>query len=329
MMKMTMMTMVQAINSALKCEMKLDKTVVVLGEDVGVDGGVFRVTEGLLNEFGAERVIDTPLAESGFIGCTIGMAVNGLKPVAEVQFSGFIYPGFDQLISHAARIRNRSRGTFHCQMVLRTPYGGGIRALEHHMESTEAYFIHTPGLKVVIPSSPYDAKGLMISAIRDPDPVIFFESLKLYRAFKEDVPDEAYAIPLGQAKIAKEGTDVTLISYGAAMSPTLQAADEAASSLNVNAEVIDLRTLSPWDKEMVLESVKKTGRAIIVHEAPKTCGLGGEISASICEEIMLNLKAPVLRVAGPDVIPPLAKLENYYLPNSYKVLKEINKIMQF
>jgi len=247
------LNMVEAINLALKQEMKKDKDVLVLGEDVGIDGGVFRVTEGLLKLYGEKRVIDTPLSESGIIGISIGMAVYGLKPVAEVQFSGFMYPGFDQLISHASRIRNRSRGRFSCPMVVRTPYSGGIKALEHHSESMEALYVHTPGLKVVIPSGPYDAKGLMISALREKDPVIFFEPKKIYRAIKEEVPEEAYAIPIGKANVIKEGNDVTLIAYGA----WVKTAKEAIESLKgkVDVELIDLRTISPLDTETIINSV--------------------------------------------------------------------------
>ncbi len=322
---MPAMTMVEALNLALKQEMSRDKTVIVLGEDVGVDGGVFRVTEGLYRKFGKDRVIDTPLAESGIVGTSIGLALGGLKPVAEIQFSGFIYPAFDQLISHASRIRNRSRGLFHAQMVVRAPYGGGIRALEHHSESMEALFIHTPGLKVVMPSTPYDAKGLLVSSIRDPDPVIFFESEKLYRSIKQEVPTKEFVIPLGKAAIRKEGSDVTIITWGAMTVPSLS----AAAKSNCSVEVIDLRTLSPFDVDAVINSVKKTGRAIIVHEAPRTAGLGAEIAAQINEKALLNMQAPVERVTGFDTVFPLPKLENYYLPDVKRISDAIERVMKF
>lgn len=322
---MPAMTMVEALNLALKQEMSKDKSVIVLGEDVGVDGGVFRVTDGLFRKFGKDRVIDTPLAESGIVGTSIGLALGGLKPVAEIQFSGFIYPAFDQLISHASRIRNRSRGLFHAQMVVRAPYGGGIKALEHHSESMEALFVHTPGLKVVMPSIPYDAKGLLVSSIRDPDPVIFFESEKLYRSIKQEVPTKEYAIPLGKAAIRKEGSDVTIITWGAMTVPSLS----AAAKSNHSIEVIDLRTLSPFDVDTIINSVKKTGRAVIVHEAPRTSGLGAEIAAQINEKALLSLQAPVERVTGFDTIFPLAKLENYYLPDVKRISEAIERVMKF
>ena len=322
---MPAMTMVEALNLALKQEMSRDKSVIILGEDVGVDGGVFRVTDGLYKKFGANRVIDTPLAESGIVGTSIGLALGGLKPVAEIQFSGFIYPALDQLISHASRIRNRSRGLYNAHMVVRAPYGGGIKALEHHSESMEALFIHTPGLKVVMPSTPYDAKGLLVSAIRDEDPVIFFESEKLYRSIKQEVPTKEFSIPLGKAAIRKEGTDVTIITWGAMTVPSLS----AAAKSNYSIEVIDLRTLSPFDVDAVINSVKKTGRAIVVHEAPRTVGLGAEIAAQINEKALLNLQAPVERVTGFDTIFPLAKLENYYLPDVKRISEAIERVMKF
>ena len=322
---MAKLNIVEALNLALQQEMSKDKDVVVLGEDVGVDGGVFRVTEGLFKKF-PTRVFDTPLAESGIIGASIGMAVYGLKPVAEVQFSGFMYPGFDQLISHASRIRTRSRGRYSCPIVIRTPCGGGIRALEHHSESTEAIFIHTPGLKVVEPSNPYDAKGLLISSIRDPDPVIFFEPMRVYRAIKQEVPEEEYTIELGKASIVKEGNDLTVITWGAMVRDVLKINEEVKNKYDL--EIIDLRTLSPFDIDTIINSVKKTGRAIIVHEAPKTLGLGAEIVAQINEKALLSLEAPVFRVTGFDTIFPLAKLENYYLPTN-RIKKNIEKVMNF
>ncbi len=321
--------MVQALNHALDLELESNPNLVILGEDVGVDGGVFRVTEGLQTKHGKDRVIDTPLAESGIVGVSIGMAAYGLYPVAEIQFSGFLYPGFDQLISHASRIRNRSRGRFSCPMTLRSPYGGGIKAPEHHSESMEALFIHTPGLKVVIPSNPTDAKGLLTSAMRDPDPVIFFEPLRVYRAFREEVPDEQYTIPLGQAKVTQQGSDLTLISWGSMFRTSLEAAQQIQEEEHLSVEMIDLRTLSPIDWDTIHNSVQKTGRCVVVQEAPLTLGLASEISARIMEKDLLNLKAPVQRVTGFDTIMPLYKLENYYLPNAERVKATIRKVMAF
>ncbi len=320
---MAKLNMVQAINLALKEEMQRDKDVIILGEDVGRDGGVFRVTEGLLDVFGAERVIDTPLAESGIVGVSIGMAARGLKPVAEIQFMGFIYPALDQISSHAARLRSRSRGRYTCPLVVRTPYGAGIKAPEHHSESTEALFCHMPGIKVVLPSTPYTAKGLLISAIRDPDPVVFLESARLYRLIKEEVPEGEYTIPLGKARLAQEGKDVTVISWGAMLHRCLQAA------AGFSADVIDLMTLNPFDEETIYSSVKKTGRVVIVHEAPKTCGLGAEISASIAEEAMLFLKGPITRVTAYDAVLPLPKLEDYYMPTVERIKKGIEEVLKY
>ncbi len=325
---MSEINIVQAVNLALAEEMERDDNVLVLGEDVGVDGGVFRATEGLLKKFGAERVIDTPLSESGIVGTSIGLAVYGLRPVAEIQFGGFIYSAFDQLISHAARIRNRSRGRFTCPMVVRTPYGWISRGLEHHEESMEALFVHTPGLKAIFPSTPYDAKGLLISAIRDPDPVIFFEPLRLYRAFKQNIPDEEFTVPIGKANILREGSDVTLISYGAMM-PTVVKVSDMLKKENISAEAVDLRTVSPLDYDAIINSVKKTGRCVVVHEAPRTAGLGAEISALIMEKALLHLEAPVIRVTGFDTVVPLAKLEKYYIPDEYRILKEVRNVMKY
>ncbi len=319
--------MFQAINSALSLEMEKDTTVMILGQDVGKDGGVFRVTEGLLDKFGEDRVVDTPLAEAAIIGASIGLAVNGFKPVAEAQFDGFSIPMLDQIINHASRLRNRSRGRFHVPLVLRFPCSGGIRALEHHSESPETYYVHTPGLKVVMPSTPYDAKGLLISAIRDPDPVIFMEPKKLYRSIKEDVPEEEYTIPIGKAKILQEGNDISIISYGTMMRVVKQAVEKLAGKYSV--EMIDVRTLSPLDTDTIINSAKKTGRVIIVHEAPKTLGVGAEISALINEKALLNLKAPVIRVTGYDVTMPLPKLENYYIPDINRVIKTVEQVMNF
>ena len=320
---MATMNMVQALNLALREEMERDKDVVILGEDVGKDGGVFRVTDGLFARFGSERVVDTPLAETGIVGAAFGMAAYGLKPVAEIQFMGFIYSAIDQLISHASRIRARSRGRFGCPLVVRTPYGAGVKALEHHSESTEALFCQIPGLKVVVPSSPRIAKGLLLASIRDPDPVVFLEPTRLYRLIKEDVPEIDYTVPLGKARIAREGKAVTVIAWGSMFQRTMQAVE------GYDAEVIDLMTLSPFDEEAVLQSAKKTGRVVIVHEAPEMCGLGAEISAMIAQQAMLHLKAPIVRVTGYDVVMPLPKLEDYYVPTIERIRKGIESVLQY
>lgn len=320
--------LVEAINSGLMVEMERDPSVVILGEDVGKEGGVFRVTEGLQLKFGMNRVFDTPLAESGIIGVAIGMAVKGLRPVAEIQFEGFLPPAMDQVMSHASRIRTRSRGRFSCPLVIRSPWGGGIHAPEHHSESPEAIFAHTPGIKVVIPSTPYDAKGLIISAIRDPDPVLFFEPKRIYRAIREEVPDGEYTIPIGIAKVVRGGNDLTVISWGAMVREVLRAA-EMADKEGVRVEVIDLRTISPMDDAIIMESVRKTGRVVVVHEAPPTCGVGAEIIARINEKALLSLQAPVVRVTGFDTVVPLMKLENHYLPNPERILRGIRKVMKF
>jgi len=324
---MVVANIVQAVTMGLRQELARDKNVVVLGEDVGLNGGVFRATDGLQKEFGADRVIDTPLAELGIVGVSIGMAVNGLKPVAEIQFSGFVYSAFDQLLSHAARIRMRSRGRYSCPLVLRTPYGAGIRALELHCESGESIFSHVPGLKMVVPSNPYDTKGLLAAAIRDPDPVIFYEPMRIYRAIKQDIPEEEYFVPIGKANVVQEGDDLTLIAWGA----MLKTCQEAIEKLNnrYSVELIDLRTINPYDSETIINSVKKTGRCVIAHEAIRTCGFAAEIIASINEKALLNLEAPVVRVTSPDVPVPLAKLENYYLPDANRVIKGIEKVMSF
>jgi pyruvate dehydrogenase E1 component beta subunit len=326
---MARMNLVEAIDQALLYEMARDPKVIVLGEDVGKDGGVFRVTDGLVERCGEERVIDTPLAESGIVGFAIGLAIAGYRPVAEVQFAGFVYPAYDQLVSHAARMRNRSRGRWTVPMVVRMPYGGGIRALEHHSESTEVIFAHIPGLKVVIPSDPYDAKGLLTAAMRDPDPVIFLEPARIYRAIKMEVPKEQYVIPLGQAKVVREGKDLTLIGWGAQVRTCREAAERLAAENRYDVEVIDVRTLSPFDHETVIGSVKKTGRAVIVHEAARFCGFGAEISTQIMERALLSLQAPVRRVTGLDVMAPLAKLEDYYQPDVDLVVSEIIATMEF
>jgi pyruvate dehydrogenase E1 component beta subunit len=323
------LNLVQAIDQALLQEMERDPKVIVLGEDVGKDGGVFRVTEGLVERFGEGRVIDTPLAESGIVGFAIGMAIAGYRPVAEVQFSGFVYPAYDQLVSHAARLRNRTRGRLTVPLVVRMPYGGGIRALEHHSESTEAVFAHIPGLKVVIPADPYDAKGLLTAAIRDPDPVVFMEPSRIYRAIKMEVPEEQYVVPLGKARVVREGKDLTLIAWGAQLRTCREAAERLAAEGVCDVEVVDVRTLAPFDTETVVASVTRTGRAVIVHEAARSGGFGAEISAQLMEKALLSLEAPVRRVTGFDTPPPLAKLEDYYQPDVDLVVREVSATMAF
>ena len=323
---MAKLTVVEAINLALKQEMARDSRLLVLGEDVGKNGGVFRVTEGLLELFGENRVVDTPLSESAIIGSAIGLAVYGLRPVAEIQFEGFVYGAMEQLIGHAARIRTRSRGRRECPLVVRIPYGGGIHAPEHHSESNEAYFVHTPGLKVVVPSTPYEAKGLLLSAIRDPDPVIFMEPKRIYRAIREEVPEEEYLIPLEQARVVTEGTHVTLIAWGAMLHVALQGAKLMADR-GISSEVLDLRTLSPLDTQSIVESIKKTNRAVIVHEAPRSCGVAAEIIARINEKALLYLEAPVERVTGFDTVMPLPRLEQHFLPDAQRVVRAIDRVM--
>ena len=324
---MAKMTMVQALNLALRQEMERDDSIVVLGEDVGVDGGVFRVTDGLIDQFGDERVLDTPLAESGIVGMSVGMAAYGLKPVCEIQFSGFSYQNFHQVENHAARLRWRSQGRYHVPMVLRTPYGGGVRALEHHSESREAYWAHTPGLKMVIPSGPRNARALLVSAIRDPDPVIFYESKALYRAFREEVPDAEETMPLGIPQRVREGKDLTMISYGAMMRPTLEAARELKEKDGVEAEVIDVLTVSPLNEALFAESVKKTGRAMVIHEAPRSFGPGAEIVTRLMEKAFYYLEAPIERVAGYDIVIPLFSREQAYLPGVTRILRAARKVL--
>ncbi len=316
---MAKMTMVEALNMALRQEMQQDDAVILLGQDIGRDGGVFRVTDGLFAEFGEERVVDTPLAESAIVGMSIGMAVYGLKPVCEIQFSGFAYQGFHQLENHAARMRWRSQGRLHVPMVMRAPYGGGVRALEHHSESREAYWAHTPGLKVIIPSGPRNARALLVSAIRDPDPVIFYEGKALYRAFREEVPEEEETLPIGKAQMVRSGDDLTMISYGAMLRPTLEAADDLRQKDGVTAEVIDLLTLSPLDTQLLVASVSKTGRAVIVHEAPRSFGAGAEIAARLMEEAFFILEAPIERVTGFDLIIPYFSREKSYIPGPARI----------
>jgi pyruvate dehydrogenase E1 component beta subunit len=321
-------TMAQALNMALAQEMDRDPRVIVLGEDVAQDGGVFRITDGLLNKFGATRVLDTPLAESGIVGVSIGLAAFGLRPVAEIQFMGFIYTGFSQIISHAARLRNRTRGRFTVPLVIRTPYGAGVKALEHHSESTEALFCQIPGLTVVVPSTPYEAKGLLASAIRSEDPVLFLEPSRLYRAEKQDVPQEPYAVPLRRARMVREGRDLTLIAWGAMLPVAIQAS-ETAEKAGHSVEILDLRTLAPMDEASILASVKKTGRALIVQEAPRTCGLAAEVAALLAEKAMLDLEAPVLRVTAEDITVPLPKSEDLYYIHSGQVWRGIQRLLEF
>ena len=322
------LTLVQAVRDSLYGELERDEDVLVMGEDVGENGGVFRATQGLYDEFGADRVVDTPLAESGIVGTAIGMAAYGLRPVPELQFSGFMYPGFDQIVSHAARLRTRSRGRFSCPLTIRAPYGGGIRAPEHHSESKEAFYTHEPGLKVVVPSAPGDAKGLLAAAIRDPDPVVFLEPKLIYRAFREAVPDDTYTVELGTANVRRAGKDVSVFTWGAMVRPTLEAAEELAEE-GVDVEVVDLRTLKPMDTDAIVASFEKTGRAAVVHEAPKTGGLAGEIIATIQEEALLYQEAPVTRVTGFDVPFPLYASEDYYLPETARIKDGISEAAEF
>ena len=325
---MAKITMVQALNLALRQEMQRDDSVVILGEDVGLDGGVFRVTEDLIQKFGESRVLDTPLAESGIVGMSIGMAIYGLKPVCEIQFSGFSYQNFHQIENHAARFRWRTQGRYTVPMVLRAPYGGGVRALEHHSESREAYWAHTPGIKMVIPSGPRNARALLTSAIRDPDPVIFYESKALYRAFREEVPEESEILPLGKSQIVRKGTDLTIISYGAMMRPALEAAATLAEKNGVDAEVIDLLTVSPLDDELYVKSVTKTGRVVVVHEAPRSFGVGAEIVSRLMEKTFFYLEAPIERVTGYDMVIPLYSREKEYLPNTDRIMAAAHRVMK-
>ena len=321
------LTLVQAINLALAQEMEADDRVILLGEDIGVNGGVFRVTEGLQKRFGPERVVDTPLAESGIMGTAIGLAMGGMRPVPEIQFEGFLGPAYDQLTNHAARFRTRTRGAITIPLTLRVPVGGGIHAPELHSDSPEAIYAHTPGLKVVMPCTPYDAKGLLISAIRDPDPVVFFEPKRVYRSFREEVPEDEYTIPIGSAKIVSEGSDLTLVTWGAMVFQCLEAMDNLPEDVSV--ELIDLRTIWPIDTETVVESVQKTGRCVIVHEAPLTCGLGAELSSRIQEACFLYLEAPVQRVTGFDTVMPYYKLELDYLPDAGRIGKGIEECLAY
>jgi pyruvate/2-oxoglutarate/acetoin dehydrogenase E1 component len=321
-------TLLEAINEALRLEMAADDRLILLGEDIGKEGGVFRVTEGLQKAYGCERVMDTPLAESGIVGMAIGMAIAGLRPVVEIQFMAFLYPALDQMMNHLGRMRNRSRGRFTCPLVIRTPYGGGIHPPEHHSESYEAVLAHTPGLQVVVPATPYDAKGLLISAIRSPDPVVFLEPTRLYRAVRQEIPETLYTVPLGEARVVQAGTDVTVIAWGAMLHEVLQAAEPLGAD-GISLEIIDLRTLSPLDVSTLMQSVEKTGRAVVVHEAPRTCGLGAEIVAQITEKALLSLEAPVERVTGFDTVFPLPQLEQYYLPTPERIIAAVRRVLAF
>jgi pyruvate/2-oxoglutarate/acetoin dehydrogenase E1 component len=315
--------MVQALNSGLDNLMAVDDRIILLGEDIGTDGGVFRVTDGLLSKYGPERVLDTPLVEVGIVGMAIGMAVQGLRPIPEIQFQDFIYTAMDQIINQMAKIRYRSGGEYECPMVLRTPYGAGVKGGLYHSQSGESYFAHTAGLTVVTPSNPYDAKGLLISASQGEDPVIFLEPKRLYRASKQEVPEDIYKIPIGKAEVVQSGDDVTIITYGA-MVPTVL---DTVKKNNLNAEVLDLRTLVPVDKDAIMHSVQKTGRVVIVHEAPRTGGFGGEISAMITERGIDFLYAPILRVTGPDSPIPY-RMEEYYIPNERRILNAVRKVLE-
>ncbi|MCK9628603.1 MAG: alpha-ketoacid dehydrogenase subunit beta [Bacteroidales bacterium] len=325
---MKIMNMVNAINDALDIKLYDDKNVIVYGEDVGVEGGVFRVTEGLQQKYGVTRVFDSPLAESGIVGTAIGMAVAGLRPVVEMQFCGFIYPAFNQIISHATRMRNRSRGKYETPIVIRMPYGGGINALEHHSESMEAIFGHIPGLKVVVPSTPHDAKGMLISAIESNDTILFMEPKRIYRAIKQEVADGKYTIPLGKANVLSQGSDVTVVAYGA-MIREVQRAMVMAKEQGISVELIDLRSIYPIDRETIAKSVKKTGRIITVTEGPRSFGVGSEISQIAIEEAFLSLEAPPSRVSGFDTIVPLPRGEYHYMQDPYKILYEIERIVKY
>lgn len=324
---MPRMNMLQAVNSALRCELQHNPSVIIFGEDVGKFGGVFRATANLQKEFGEQRVFDTPLSENGIVGAAVGMAIYGLRPVPEIQFADFIYPAFDQIVNEVAKLRYRSGGQMACSMVIRMPYGGGIRGGHYHSQSPEAYFAHTPGLKVVIPSTPYDAKGLLTAAIRDDNPVLFMEPKKLYRSAQGEVPEKSFEVPLGKAKIMREGDDFTLICYGSMVPISLEAADKAEEE-GVSVEVIDLRTLIPYDLKTLLQSVKKTGRVIVTHEAPKTCGFGAELAATIAEKALLHLESPVYRVTGFDTPFPYVH-EEEYLPTSTRILKAVQASLLF
>lgn len=325
---MAIMTMVQAIQSALAVKLAEDDRVVVYGEDVGVEGGVFRVTQDLQKRFGADRVFDTPLAESAIVGTAVGMCIAGLRPVVEIQFSGFIWPGFNQLVAHAARYNNRSQGRYPMPMVIRTPYGGGVRALEHHSDSEEAYFAHTPGLKVVIPATPHDAKGLLISAIESEDPVVFMEPKRIYRAIKQEVPEDLFRIPIGKAKVVSEGDHITVVTYGA-MVRDVQKAMVFAAKAGIRVELIDLRSIYPLDRETLASSVKKTGRLLVVSESPSFASVASEVMASVTEDAFLSLEAPPARLTGFDTVIPLPQGENLYLPEPERIFHAIKNSVDY
>ena len=322
------MTMIEALNHALNLELERDKRVVLFGQDIGANGGVFRVTEHLQEKFGEQRVFDTPLSESAIIGSAVGMSVYGLRPIAEIQFAGFLYVCMNQLVTQAARMRFRSAGAFTCPMVVRAPYGGGVRTPELHSDSLEGIFMQTPGLKVVIPSNPYDAKGLLASAVADPDPVLFLENIKLYRSFRQETPEEYYTEPLGKAKTVQEGTDVSLFAYGAMVPVAIEAAQQAQQESGTSVEIIDLRTVWPLDEAAIVASVEKTGRAVIVHESPRAGGVGAEVTAIINERCLYSLLKPVGRVTGYDTPFPVPGQEDYYLPNAAKVLTALQQVME-
>ena len=322
-------TIVQAINETLDQAMAQDPSVMMLGLDIGKNGGVFRVSDKLQEKHGENRVVDTPIAESGTVGAAIGLAVNGMKPIVEMQFMGFIYSAMDQICSQAARMRFRSEGRFTVPMVIRGPYGGGVNALELHTDSYEAFFAHTPGLKVVIPSNPYDAKGLLLSAIKEPDPVIFFEPMKIYRSIKQEVPDEMYEIPIGEANVTVEGEDLTIISWGAMMPIALKTAEELKRERGLSIEVIDIRSLAPLDIETISKSVKKTGRAIVMHEAVRNGGFGSEIATRVMEEAFLYLESPIERVTGFNTPYPFSQVENEWLPNKERLITAIDRVLTF
>lgn len=327
-MKTSVMTIVQAINNAIDIKLADDPSVVVYGEDVGVEGGVFRVTSGLQEKHGLQRVFDSPLAESGIIGTAVGMAAAGLRPIVEIQFSGFVFPGFNQIVSHVSRMRNRSRGRYIQPVVIRMPYGGNIRALEHHSESMEAMFGHIQGLKCVVPSTPYDAKGLMISSIESDDPIVFLEPIRMYRAIKQEVPEEKYVIPIGKAKVVAEGTDITLVTYGNEIRDA-QRAMMMAKEANISVELIDLRSIYPIDRDTITQSVKKTGRLLVVNEGPMSYGVGAEIMAIANEEAFLSLEAPPTRLSGFDTIPPLPKGEHHFFHSPDRIFYEIKRVVEF
>ncbi|MCO6439112.1 MAG: alpha-ketoacid dehydrogenase subunit beta [Phycisphaerae bacterium] len=326
---MAQLTMVAALNKALDDALRADESVVLLGQDIGVDEGVFRVTADLLKRYGEKRVIDTPLAEGAIVGGAIGMALYGLKPVAEMQFSGFAYQAYHQVEQHVSRFRNRTRGRFGVPLVVRMPYGGGIRAVEHHSESREAIYAHTPGLKMVIPSGPRNARALLLASIFDPDPVIFFEPKQVYRSFREEVPDEPEQMPIGKAQVVREGTDITLVSYGAMMRPTLEAAEDLAEQDRVSAEIVDLLSVAPLDTETIVHSVRKTGRAVVIHEGPRRCGIGAEVVARIVEKALLHLEAPIRRLTGYDTQFPYFARERAFLPNADRIAHAAREVLAF